>query len=245
MRQIKAGSADVSVYLNIVDSTDGTPETGVTSASGGLALSYVRNRAAAVGLFESDLAAVDSAHSDGGLIHVGNGIYRVDVPDAAFAAGVDTVEIIGTVTGMVVLRETVQLVGYDPRTELTTTVLSRIDVATSTRAVPGDAMDLITDAIDASSVAASAVTEIAAGVVSGGMSNPITYTYTVYEADAVTPLSDVTVWVSTDSAGTSVVASGTTDNFGEVEFQLDAGTYYVWRQKAGWNFSNPDTEVVS
>jgi len=26
---------------------------------------------------------------------------------------------------------------------------------------------------------------------------------------------------------------------------LDPGTYYVWRQKAGYNFADPDTEVVS
>jgi hypothetical protein len=38
--------------------------------------------------------------------------------------------------------------------------LARLDVAVSTRAVPGDAMDLITDAVDATSLAASAVNEI-------------------------------------------------------------------------------------
>lgn len=130
MRQVKVGSTDVSVYLNIVDSSDGTPETGVTSATAGLSLQYVRNQAAAANISAgalSNLAAADSAHTDGGIYHVGDGVYRVDVRDAAFAAGVDTVEIIGTATGMVVLRETVQLVGYNPRTELTTAVLARID----------------------------------------------------------------------------------------------------------------------
>ena len=32
---------------------------------------------------------------------------------------------------------------------------------------------------------------------------------------------------------------------GQVTFYLNAGTYYVWRHKAGWNFSNPDTEIIS
>lgn len=47
------------------------------------------------------------------------------------------------------------------RTELSTE-LGRIDVATSTRAAPGAAMDLVTDALDADAVAASGAAEIAA-----------------------------------------------------------------------------------
>lgn len=54
------------------------------------------------------------------------------------------------------------------------------------------------------------------------------------------------VWVSTDSAGATVVA-GTlvTDANGLVTFYLDAGTYYVWRQLAGYNFTNPQTLTVT
>ena len=44
----------------------------------------------------------------------GNGYYRLDVPDAAFAAGSDGVLIHGIVTGMVVIGCYVQLVAYDP-----------------------------------------------------------------------------------------------------------------------------------
>lgn len=76
-------------------------------------------------------------------------------------------------------------------------------------------------------------------------SGAITFTYTTYEANGTTPLADVTVWVTTDSGGSNVVASGTSDANGEVVFYLDAGTYYFWNQKSGWNFSNPDTEIVS
>ena len=42
--------------------------------------------------------------------------------------------------------------------------LDRVDVDVSTRAVPGDAMDLVTDALDANALAADAVAEIADGV---------------------------------------------------------------------------------
>jgi hypothetical protein len=71
-----------------------------------------------------------------------------------------------------------------------------------------------------------------------------TLTYTLTEADE-TPISDADVWVTTDEAGTIVVASGRTDDFGVVTFQLDPGTYYIWCRKAGWDFENPDTEEVT
>ena len=60
------------------------------------------------------------------------------------------------------------------------------------------------------------------------------------------PLQDCDVWVTSDEAGTTVVA-GTlqTDASGIVTFYLDAGTYYVWQQKTGYNFTNPDELIVT
>lgn len=108
-----AGSADVSVVVRIVDATTGAPETGVTSATAGLALRYRREGAANVDLTESNLSALTDAHSDGGMFEIGNGYYRVDVPDAAFAAGVPGVLIHGTVTDMVVIGAYVHLVAFN------------------------------------------------------------------------------------------------------------------------------------
>lgn len=68
-----------------------------------------------------------------------------------------------------------------------------------------------------------------------------TYTLT----DGVDPIENATVWVSTDSAGSNVVAQGITNTSGQVTFYLDSGTtYYIWRQKSGYTFTNPDTEVA-
>lgn len=49
------------------------------------------------------------------------------------------------------------------------------------------------------------------------------------------PLEGASVWVSTDEAGTNVVA-GTlvTDSMGHVTFMLDEGTFYLWMQKDGY-----------
>lgn len=101
--RITPGTTNVSVTIRIIDSTDGTPETGVTSATGGLALEYRRETAVSTAITESDLSLLTDAHSDGGMLHIGNGYYRLDVPDAAFAAGVPGCLIHGAVTGMVVI----------------------------------------------------------------------------------------------------------------------------------------------
>ncbi len=71
------------------------------------------------------------------------------------------------------------------------------------------------------------------------------WVYTLTEQGTGTPISDADVWITTDEAGSNVVASGRTDQAGKVTFWLDAGQVYVWRQKSGWNFVNPDTGTVS
>ena len=68
---------------------------------------------------------------------------------------------------------------------------------------------------------------------------------TVTVNDGVNPIDGVDVWVSTDSAGTNVVARGSTGALGTVVFMLDAGTYYAWKQLAGYDFTNPQSFTVS
>ena len=73
----------------------------------------------------------------------------------------------------------------------------------------------------------------------------ITWTYSVTNSVTGLPIADVNVWVTTDVAGSNVIASGNTNQNGIVTFYLDAGTIYVWCQKTGYDLTNPDTEVVS
>ena len=50
------------------------------------------------------------------------------------------------------------------------------------------------------------------------------------------PLEGASVWVSTDVGGTNIVAGPlVTSSGGIVTLLLDAGTYYVWAQKDGFN----------
>ena len=140
------------------------------------------------------------------------------------------------------------------------------DVLTPVTAVKAKTDNLPADPADESSLEAaiSAVSGLdAAGVrgalgmsaanldaqlalISGGVagSGAITWPYTLLDALGA-PISNAQVWVSTDIQGTNVIASGITNDFGIVVFYLDAGTVYIWAQRSGYNFTNPDTEVVS
>lgn len=113
-RRIKAGTTDVSVIIRIIDSADGTPETGVVFNTAGIDLEYRREGAASADITEATLSALTDAHTDGGFLAIGNGYYRLDLPDAACAAGATGVLVHGTVTGMVVIGTYIELVAYDP-----------------------------------------------------------------------------------------------------------------------------------
>ncbi len=81
--------------------------------------------------------------------------------------------------------------------------------------------------------------------VAGGSANVYTVTTTGVQGGPAVP--DVHCWVTTDSSGANIVASGITNDAGQVTFYLDVGlTYYVWKQKSGFTFgSQPETVVAT
>lgn len=95
------------------------------------------------------------------------------------------------------------------------------------------------------------ISDIAAGAGTIFPAGAINFTYTITDSVTALPIEGVEVWISTDSPAVNIVWKGDTDAFGVARDvngnlpALDAGTYYFWRQKAGYIFSDPDTEVVS
>jgi hypothetical protein len=89
-----------------------------------------------------------------------------------------------------------------------------------------------------------AISEVLALV--GGEAGSGAIAWTIECQVAGTPIEGVEVWVTTDEDGANVIA-GTliTDSAGEVDFMLDAGTYYAWRQLGGYNFTNPQSFTVT
>ena len=79
----------------------------------------------------------------------------------------------------------------------------------------------------------------------GGAAGSGSIEHTINVNDGTNPLDGVDVWVTTDEAGESIVARGSTNAMGLVTFMLDAGTYYGWKQLAGYTFTNPQTFTVS
>jgi hypothetical protein len=88
-------------------------------------------------------------------------------------------------------------------------------------------------------------TTIPALINAGAGAGTILHTYTITDSGDGSPIDGVEVWVSTDAAGVNVVASGYTNSSGVFSVMLDAGTYYFWRKRSGYNFVNPDQETVS
>lgn len=130
--QIAPGTIDVSVVIRIIDSTDGTPETGVVFNTSGIDLEYRREGEASTDITEATLAALTTAHTDGGFLHIGNGMYRLDLPDAACASGSAGCLVHGTVTGMVVIPCYIQLAGAVNKIYSDTTIIySDTTIATS------------------------------------------------------------------------------------------------------------------
>lgn len=75
-------------------------------------------------------------------------------------------------------------------------------------------------------------------------SGAVAWTYTLTNSVTALPIAGAQVWATTDAAGANLVASGTTDAFGQVVFFLDPGTYYIWSQRAGYTFNSPDQEII-
>lgn len=81
------GSTDVTTYFVLRNSTNHAPKTDVTITD--IDLYYVEELTAISSKADATaLDAANSAHADNKAFHVGQGMYRIDWPDAAFDSGV-------------------------------------------------------------------------------------------------------------------------------------------------------------
>jgi hypothetical protein len=110
----KAGSTSVSVVVFIFDPATGLPDTTVIHSTSGLDLEYRREGAASVDITEVTLASLTTAWTSGGFLHMGNGHYRLDVPNLAVDVGVTGVQIHGALTSRAIVGCYIHLVSYDP-----------------------------------------------------------------------------------------------------------------------------------
>ena len=133
---VTKGSTDRSVTIRIIDETTGLPETAVEHNSPGIDLWYRREGGGKVALTEVALATLTTAHTDGGIEHIGDGVYRLDLPDSAYATGANYVDVGGTVTGMIVIGGRVRLIDTDPE-DAASFGLSNLDASMTSRQPSG------------------------------------------------------------------------------------------------------------
>ena len=192
---VQASKTDVTTYVHLDDSTTHAPNASVTVTD--IDLYYVKELAAISAKVDcTALAAATSAHADNKAFNVGQGIYRIDWPDAAFSGSV------GTKVELIVVCASID------------TVFIEVELSPS---------------------------------VSAAGAGSTAWTYTVTDSVTADPIPFAEVRISTDVAGTNVIARATSNTSGVATFYLDTGvTVYVWKSKDGYDFgTQPDTEVVS
>lgn len=91
------------VPLQILATSNGAGITGLVYNTSGLSASYLRQGGTATSITLVTLAGTSSAYSSGGFVESSSslqpGVYRLDVPDAAFATGADWVVVSVIATG--------------------------------------------------------------------------------------------------------------------------------------------------
>lgn len=114
MISIKKGSTDQTFPVYAVDAISGLPKTGLSDSD--VTARHIRARSTAAAIIPASLASPDAAHNDGGFIEIDatncQGWYRFDVPDAAFAGGVESVVVTLAADGTLLTPIVAQLVDY-------------------------------------------------------------------------------------------------------------------------------------
>jgi hypothetical protein len=97
MHLIEKSSTNISLAMRLYDATNGSPKTGLTIAN--LQIRYIRvedDNDVTISNWTSltALANLEAAHTNNYGYEIGEGYYRIDVPDAAFALGADFLSIL-------------------------------------------------------------------------------------------------------------------------------------------------------
>lgn len=109
-----AGSTSVSIPVVLRSTTNNTEVTGKVYTD--VTASYLRQGGTRTAITTATLAAIDSAYSSGGFKEADStnqpGLYRFDIPDAAFASGADWVVISLNVSGAYLVHERFEITPF-------------------------------------------------------------------------------------------------------------------------------------
>lgn len=160
---IFSGSTDATVDVLLRNVSNNVETTGV--AFGAVTASYWRQGGTPTAISVSALAAVDSVHADGGWFEASAslkpGVYRLDLPDAAVAAGADWVQVTAKVANSFIFTERYALSNVGTQI---TDILARLPAALISGRIDASVGALAADVITAAAIAGSAIDEISAGL---------------------------------------------------------------------------------
>lgn len=123
----QTGATGVTVEVRGFAASTGLPYTAGAFNTAGITAQYVPNRAAAVSITLATQTA-SGAWTSGGFVHVAGGVYRLDVPDAAFASGADDVAIVVSgITDVVFTVARVDIMGSNPRSAVVDTNIEQVN----------------------------------------------------------------------------------------------------------------------
>jgi hypothetical protein len=103
-------------------------------------------------------------------------------------------------------------------------------------------LDVIEDDAGTNRFTTNALEQAPTGGAAGSGLNEFVYVLADDATDA--KIVNAKVWVTSDVAGVTVVATGYTNQSGSVTFYLDSGTAYIWRYHPSYTFTNPDPETI-
>lgn len=209
-----------TVTFNAFTVTNALTVSGATTLTGAVTASNASNNIVGI-----SVAAFAAAGATALRSAIGMSSANLDTQLAAIAAYIDTE--VGAIKAKT--------------DQLTFTVALSVDATASVSAANiRSALGMATNDLDTQ---LDAILAASGGGVFGAGS--IQYPVTVVN-DLSNPLDGAEVWISTDLAGSNVIA-GTlnTDAMGLVTFLLDAGSYYLWVSHSGYNLDNPTAITVS
>lgn len=216
MRKIAPGSTDQSVIVRIVDYAAGKPATTV-NVTDLPSFNYWQFGGSVTTVATTALASSTSAHSDGGMIHLFAGYFRLDIPDAAVSSG-PAVVVGGGTTAFVIVGNEITVARMDSTDvvagistgvslasdALTTDALTTgvlVDIGTQVRSAISTGVALGADAVTTDTMSTGVILDIATRVQSA-LSTGVQIadghlTAAKFAADAIT----------TDVVSTGVLAS--------------------------------------
>ncbi len=95
---VAAGATSQQLQVRAIVQSTGAPDTALAYNTSGLSCNYQRPGGSSTSITLAT-QTVTGAYSSGGFVHIANGWYRLDVPDAALATGVPSVLVTCAATG--------------------------------------------------------------------------------------------------------------------------------------------------